>query len=417
MSTCCDHSAPGARSMLSMDEALARILAQARPVASQEDVPLLDALNRVLASAQVSAIDVPGADNSAMDGYALRAADLPGSGEASLPVSQRIPAGQEAQPLAAGTAARIFTGAPVPAGADTVIIQEVCQEEDGVVRFPVPVKAGANIRRAGEDIRRGSEVLAAGTRLTPQALGLAASVGLGSLPVFRRLRVAVLSTGDELVEPGSPLAHAGQIYNSNRYTLISLLRGLDCEVIDLGRVRDDYGETCAVLDRAAGQADLILSTGGVSVGEEDHVKNALEARGRLDLWRIAVKPGKPLAFGQIGEAFFIGLPGNPVSSFVTFQLFVKPFIAACQGERGAIQPAFALAAAFDWPRPDKRREFLRARLIAGDDGQLRVEIYPSQSSGVLSSTVWADGLVDVAPSQVIRVGDPVTFLPFKGLLP
>lgn len=416
MSTCCDTPAPGTRPMLSMDEARARMLAQARPIAGQEDVPLLDALNRILAVGQVSAIDVPGADNSAMDGYALRVADLSVSGEASLPVSQRIPAGQAAQPLQAGTAARIFTGAPVPAGADTVIIQEVCREEGGVVHFPVPLKAGANIRRAGEDIGQGSEVLAAGTRLTPQALGLAASVGLGRLPVYRRLRVAVLSTGDELVEPGGPLAHPGQIYNSNRYTLISLLRRLECEVIDLGRVRDDYAETCAVLDQAAGQADLILSTGGVSVGEEDHVKHALEARGRLDLWRIAVKPGKPLAFGQVGDAFFIGLPGNPVSSFVTFQLFVKPFIAACQGESGVKQPSFAVAAGFDWPHPDKRREFLRARLLPGEAGEFRVEIYPSQSSGVLSSTVWADGLVDVPPGRVIHAGDRVSFMPFLGLL-
>jgi molybdopterin molybdotransferase len=405
-------------SMLTFDAALKRLLAAARPVAEQEAVDTFAAGGRVLAHTQVSGIEVPPLDNTSMDGYAVASADVPAAGTC-LPVSQRIPAGSVGRPLQRGTAARIFTGAPIPPGADAVVMQELCAHEaadDGerVVINHVP-KPGEWIRRAGEDIRRGAEILAAGTRLRPQETGLAASVGLAYLPVFRRLRVAVFSTGDELVMPGEPLPD-GAIYNSNRYTLRALLATLGCEATDLGIVPDRLETTRSVLRQAAADNDLIITSGGVSVGEEDHVKPAVQAEGELDLWKIAIKPGKPLAFGHVRHgtraAAFIGLPGNPVSSFVTFVLLVRPFILRAQGAAQGLPAAQFLRADFDWARPDARREFLRARLNA--EGGL--DLFPNQSSGVLTSTVWADGLIDNGPGQAIRRGDTVRFLPFSELL-
>ena len=411
---------PQARAPLKpLDEALAELLAQAAPLAGTDTVNTFDADGRVLAQAATSPLQVPPNDNSSMDGYAVRCADVPAAG-VELPVAQRIPAGAFGVPLVAGTAARIFTGAPVPEGADAIVMQEDCEALDGDrVRVNAVPAQGQWIRRAGEDITRGAEVLAAGTRLTPAELGLAASIGLGTLQVARRPRVALFSTGDELVMPGDvPPAQMkpGAIYNSNRFFLRAMLLRLGCEVSDLGIVPDRREATVAALREAAQGHDLILTSGGVSVGEEDHIKPAVERLGTLQLWQIAMKPGKPFAYGQIphagGSAHFMGLPGNPVSSFVTFGLLVRPFLLRLQGVRDVAPKAIAATAGFDWPRADKRREFLRVR--QGADGTL--ELFPNQSSGVLTSAAWADGVVDNPAGQTIARGDTVRFLPFAELL-
>ncbi len=404
--------------LISLDEALARLAAgaQAQRIAQTESVDTFEARGRVLAQDVVSLLAVPPADNTAMDGYALRAADAAGAGSV-LPVSQRIPAGVVGQPLLPGTAARIFTGAQIPPGADAVVMQEHCQAlpaaDDGLgaVRVELPARPGQWIRRRGEDVQQGATVLHAGSRLTPQALGLAASVGAARLSVLRRPRVALFSTGDELVMPGQPLP-PGAIYNSNRYTLRGLLEAAGCEVSDLGIVPDRLDATRQALRRAAEGHDLILSSGGVSVGEEDHLRPAVRAEGRLDLWQIAVKPGKPLAFGQVGAALFVGLPGNPVSSFVTFLLAVAPVLRVIQGMPAAGPAPLQARADFDWPRADRRREFLRVRVNA----QGALELFMNQSSGVLTSSVWADGLVDNPPEQAIARGDMVRYLPLEALL-
>lgn len=411
------------RPLLTLDDALARLLAgaAAHAIAGRETVSTFDALGRVLAAPVGSLLDVPPADNTSMDGYALCAADVPAAGTV-LPVAQRIPAGVVGQPLARGTAARIFTGAQVPPGADAVVMQEQCEavageggEGLGAVRVNAVPEAGQWIRRRGEDVQRGATVLQAGTRLTPQALGLAASVGAAELTVCRRPRVALFSTGDELAMPGQPLK-PGAIYNSNRFTLRALLQAAACEVNDLGIVPDRLDATVDALRRAAEGNDLILSCGGVSGGDEDHVRPAVESLGWIEHWQLAVKPGKPLAYGGVrrpeGAAMFIGLPGNPVSSFVNFLLAVAPVLRVMQGGAGGLPAALAMRADFDWPRPDKRREFLRARL----NGAGGLDLFPNQSSGVLTSAVWADGLVDNPSGQVIRRGDGVRFLPFAELI-
>ncbi len=403
--------------LLSAAEALQHLLDACRPLTDTEVVTTLEAVGRVLAADQRSQLDVPPMDNTQMDGYAVRTADCEG-GNAVLPLSQRIPAGHVGEPLRPGTAARIFTGAMIPPGADAVVMQEQCSVDaaSGTVTVSHSPAPGDWIRRAGEDIRSGSVILAAGTRLRAQELGLAASVGLASLPVFRRVRVAVFFTGDELTMPGEPL-RPGAIYNSNRFMLRGLLQQLGCEVTDLGNVPDSLEATRAALRSAGDGHDLILTSGGVSVGEEDHVKPAVEAEGRLNLWQIAIKPGKPLAFGELGTegrrtAFFIGLPGNPVSSFVTFLMFVRPFILALQGARYQAPRSYPMRADFQWPKPDRRNEFLRVRV--NETGGL--DLFPNQSSGVLTSTVWGDGLVSNPPGQVIGAGDTVNFLPFTDLL-
>lgn len=399
--------------MLSFEEALSRLLAAAAPVDGIETLPLIAARGRVLASSQQSAINVPPHDNSAMDGYVLRAVDAPAP--CTLPISQRIAAGCVGQPLLAGSAARIFTGAPIPPGGDCVVMQENCREENGSVHLSEAAQSGKNIRRAGEDIRAGDTVLTAGTRLLPQHLGLAASVGLAHLPVRRRLKVALISTGDELTMPGETLK-PGAIYDANRFVLQGLLEQLGCSVSDLGVIPDQLEQTRAALRTAAAEHDLILTSGGVSVGEEDHVKPALQAEGELDLWKIAIKPGKPLAFGQVrkpgGTTAFIGLPGNPVAAFTTFLMLVRPFILHAQGRAQTAPQALRLPAAFAWPKPDKRREFLRARL--NDDGCL--VLYPNQGSGVLSSAAWADGLIDLPPATAVATGDLLRFYPLTELL-
>ena len=401
---------------MTLDEALARLLAAVQPLAQPETLTTFDALGRVLAADVASLLDVPPEDNTAMDGYALRVADVSAVATV-LPVSQRIPAGVVGEALQPGTAARIFTGAQVPRGADAVVMQEQCEAVDGGVRVNVVPEAGQWVRRRGEDVQRGSIVLARGTRLTPQALGMAASVGAATLSVARRPRVALFSTGDELVMPGEPL-RPGAIYNSNRYTLRALLQALGCECTDLGIVPDTLEATRDALRRAATDADLILTCGGVSVGDEDHLRPAVQAEGRIDLWQIAIKPGKPLAFGEVrrpgsaASVYFIGLPGNPVSSFVTFVLAVRPVLLRLQGASVAPPLGLAVRADFDWPRPDRRREFLRVRRNA--EGGL--ELFPNQSSGVLSSVVWGDGVVDNPPGQAIRRGDQVRYLCLADLL-
>ena len=402
--------------MRPFEDMRAALLAAATPLSTVEQVPTAEALGRVLAVDQISSLDVPPLDNSSMDGYALRCADVPAAG-ARLVVAQRIPAGSVGHSLAPGTAARIFTGAPIPHGADAVVMQELCSlDGDGVLIDHLP-RPGEWIRRAGEDIARGAVVLTAGQRLGPQMLGLAASVGCATLPVFRRLRVALFSTGDELVMPGEPLP-PGAIYNSNRYVLRGLLEALGCQVCDLGIVPDSLEATRAALRAAAGSNDLIITSGGVSVGEEDHVKPAVQAEGQLDLWLVAMKPGKPVAFGRVNGpaggsgADFIGLPGNPVSSFVTFLMLVRPFILRRMGVEDCLPHSIRLPAGFDWPRPDRRREFLRARV--GEAGQ--VELFPNQGPGVLSSTVWAAGLVDNPAGHAIAQGEPVSFIPYSELL-
>ena len=406
--------------MLSVRAALDFLLAAVRPVSDIELVPTIEANGRVLVEAQASTISVPSADNTQMDGYAVRAADCV-SGDATLTVSGRIPAGQVGQFLAPGCAARIFTGAMIPEGADAVVMQEQCRvNPTGTVTVLHTPKVGEWIRRAGEDIVNGAVILGAGTRLRSQELGLAASVGLASLPVWRRLRVAVFFTGDELTMPGEApggVLAPGAIYNSNRFLLRALLENLGCVITDFGIVPDTLAATRETLRQAAAGNDLIITSGGVSVGEEDHIRPAVEAEGRINMWQIAVKPGKPLAFGEVrkpdGAAFFLGLPGNPVSSLITFMLFVRPFILRQQGVN-EVGPArsYQMRANFNWSKPDRRNEFLRVKI--NDAGGL--DLFPNQGSGVLTSTVWGDGLVDVAPGQLIASGDMVRFIPFTEML-
>jgi molybdopterin molybdotransferase len=394
--------------LLSVDEALAQLLAGAKPVTEVEQVPTMQAAGRVLAKSQTSTMDVPPMDNSAMDGYAVRLADL--SSHKSLRIAQRIPAGSVGKPLEAGTAARIFTGAPVPAGADAIVMQEHCSVSGDLVSLNKKPSTGEWIRRTGSDIRKGGQVLAAGKRLLPQDTGLAASVGIGTLPVYRKLKLGLFFTGDELLMPGQPLA-PGRIYNSNRFTLNGLANAFGCEVRDYGIVPDNLDKTREVLRQAAAENDLIVTSGGVSVGDEDHVKPAVEAEGSLLMWKIAMKPGRPLAFGSVGNASFIGLPGNPVSSFVTFLIFVRPFILKAQGQTNTQAKVIDARADFDWLEPDARREFLRVKWNA----QGGLDIYPTQDSAVMTSTAWADGLVDNAAKKVIRKGERVRFLPYSEL--
>jgi len=397
-------------SLLEFSVARQMLLDRARPVAGTELVSTLSAAGRVLAEPVRSSLNVPPMDNTGMDGYALRVADVPVAGT-RLRVSQRIPAGAVGHALEPGTAARIFTGAPIPEGADAVVMQELTEREgDDVIVNQVP-QPGEWIRRTGEDIMDGAEILATGTRLRAQEVGLAASVGVPAVSVFRRLKVAIFFTGDELVMPGEPL-HDGAIYNSNRFVLNALLRRMGCEVTDLGIVRDSLEETRAALREAAQGHDLIITSGGVSVGEEDHVKPAVEAEGSLELWNIAMKPGKPLAHGRVGDAAFVGLPGNPVSTFLVFLLMVRPFVLRCQGVADVLPRPLQLRADFDWLKPIRRREFIRVKVNA--EGGL--ERYPNQSSGVLTSTSWADGVAEVPAETPIRRGETVTYYPFSTMM-
>ena len=407
-----------------LEDALAAVLAQAQPLPGAAFVDLLQADGRVLAADCIAPLQVPPLDNSAMDGYAVRSAEVAQVGTV-LPVSQRIPAGQVGTALQVGTVARIFTGAPLPPGADAIVMQEDCTVlDDGRVRFDAVPQPGQFVRRAGQDIALGSTALQAGLRLTPAALGLAASLGLAQLPVARRPRVALFSTGDELALPGSIAPQdlpPGHIFNSNRYVLASLLQRWGCEVVDGGILPDDRAATHAALAQAAEDCDLLVTSAGVSVGEEDHVRPVVEQLGALSLWKIAMKPGKPFAFGHVrrssegktaGQAHFIGLPGNPVSSLITALVLLRPFVLALQGASVVQPPAHWLTADFEITQRDSRREFLRARRNAA--GQL--ELFANQNSGVLTSTVWAEGLVDNPAQTLIARGDSVRFLPFSELL-
>ncbi|MEZ0604480.1 gephyrin-like molybdotransferase Glp [Paraburkholderia sp. IW21] len=409
--------------MLSTAEALATLLSAASPLTGTESIPTLEALNRVLSADVTSPLDVPPMNTSSMDGYAVSTADLATHGNRRLPVSQRIPAGHAPEPLKPGTAARIFTGATVPPGADAIVMQEQTEAAGDAVTILHSPAPGEWITAQGADIRSGSIILPAGTRLTPQALGLAASVGCAELQVRRRVKVAVFFTGDELTLPGEPLK-PGAIYNSNRFTLRGLLDNLGCDVTDYGIVPDKLDATRATLREAAQAHDLILTCGGVSVGEEDHVKPAVEAEGRLSMWQIAMKPGKPLAFGAVrrptqqataaasAETFFIGLPGNPVSSFATFLLFVRPFVLRLAGVERVTPRALSLRADFTQNKADRRNEFLRARVNPAGG----LDLFPNQSSAVLTSTVWGDGLIDNPPNHAISTGETVRFIPFSELL-
>ena len=398
-------------SMLSVDEAIASLLKQALPLTDTEQTPVFDASKRVLAEDLKSPVNVPGFDNSAMDGYALNTADVAHARAEGLEIAQRIPAGSIGAKLESRTCARIFTGAPVPEGANAVVIQEVCRVENNWLFIDQNMSAGENIRPRGNDIAVGEYILKAGTRLGPVHTGLIASVGLGHVSVYRKLKVAMFSSGDQIVEPGENL-QPGQIYNSNRPLMNALLKKQGCEVIDLGTVPDRFDATQETLLAAADQADLVMSSGGVSVGEEDHIKAALESVGELNLWRIRMKPGKPLAFGQIGNVPFIGLPGNPVSVFVTFILFARPFILKQQGLNENPPLVFPVQAGFDY-QSRKRSEYIRVH-IAGDTMRgLTAECYPKQGSDVLSSAAWATGLVEVPEETTIKSGDVVRYLPFS----
>ncbi len=408
---CC--TTPG---LISVEQAIEKILSQAAPVEETESVDILEALNSVLADDLFSTIDVPGYDNSAMDGYAVRSEDCQVSGN-KLPITQRIPAGQVGVPLEKGTAARIFTGAPIPEGADAVVMQEMCDANENSVVINATVNSGCNIRRAGEDIKNGSVVLNAGKRLRAQELGLLASVGLAKFNVKRKLKVATFFTGDEIVDPDATpgqLLAPGQIYNSNRYTLCGLLQSMYCEIIDLGIVPDTLEATTTVLKKAAESSDLVITSGGVSVGEEDYVRIALEKIGELSMWRIAMKPGKPVAFGKIDQTLFMGLPGNPVSVFVTFLIFARALILKLQGAENYRLKSGSVMADFDWQKVN-RQEYLRVRLVQKEKHMV-AQLYPHQGSGVLSSASWADGLIEVFAGKKIKKGDVVNYLSFEGLL-
>jgi len=415
--------------MLTAQQALDHLLSHAKPVSETETLAMQSALGRVLAQSVNSLVDVPPLDNTSMDGYAVRTADTHTPGQ-TLTIAQRIPAGSMGTQIEPGTAARIFTGAPVPPGADAVVMQEDCSTPEGAshqVQVNIAPTSGQWIRRRGEDLTAGKTALTAGTFLRPQELGVAASAGLTHLNVKRKVRVAAFFTGDELSLPGEPLKPGG-IYNSNRDTLLACIKSLGCDATDFGIVPDSLDATKETLRKASKDHDLIITSGGVSVGEEDHIKPAVSAEGRLDLWQIAIKPGKPLAFGAVrksdssksnavgtetaAETWFIGLPGNPVSSFVTFLLFVRPFILNLQGRDAGLPQSYPMRADFDWLKADRRNEFLRVKINA----QGGLDLFSNQSSGVLTSASWGDGLVDCPPGQAVKSGDMVKYIPFSALL-
>jgi molybdopterin molybdotransferase len=398
--------------LLTVTEALDRIMANAQPVREVEQLSLSDAFGRVLAVDHRAVVEVPGFDNSAMDGYAVRSCDT--RKDSVLKISQRIPAGQIGLALAPATAARVFTGAPLPPGADSVVRQEECQVDATGLRISRCIQPGENVRPRGHDAGLGDKILARGDVLTPQAVGLAASVGLASVSVFRRPRVAVFFTGDELADWGATLL-PGQIYNSNRGTIMALVRALGLDVVDLGRVDDHRQATRAALKEAASRADVILTTGGVSVGDEDHVRSVVQSEGALSLWRVAIKPGKPLAFGTVSGVPIFGLPGNPVSAFVTFLLFTRPYLLRLAGRTSWEAPWWPVRAAFERSKPQERCEYLRARLCR-DGEAVYAKPYARQGSDGMTGAAWADGLVEIPPRCVVAHGDALRFFSYAELL-
>ena len=406
------------QALLSIDEALELLLNSAKVTRSTQWLGLDDALNKILAVDLYADIFVPSFDNSAMDGYALNLKEeqINISGGTTFKITDRIPAGSTGNTLASGCAARLFTGAPIPKGANTVVMQEECELIENASRIEIyrPIALNENIRPMGNDIQSGDVILSKGKQLQPQDIALAASVGVGKLEVFNKIKVGVFFTGNELIEPGKSLQQ-GQIFNSNRYALVALLNKLDCEVINLGNIKDTLGATCQALEKLKSSCNLIITTGGVSVGEEDHVKPAVEKLGQLNLWRIKMKPGKPLALGCIGDCAFIGLPGNPVSAMVTFLLFARPFIKKMQGASNYLNIPFKVAANFDWHRAKPRREFVRVRLERTIT-PMQVNQYPKQGSDVLSSMVWADGLVEIPEEKTFKQGEILNFYPLNEMM-
>lgn len=400
--------------LMPVDEAISRLLDQAPPPPLAHMIPLGQAMGRVLAADIHSPVNLPAWDNSAMDGYALRAADLPQAG-GCLSIGGRIAAGDQASsPLLTQHAVQIFTGAPLPPGADTVVPQERCRVEGERVWFP-PVSVGDHVRKEGEEVRRGHLLLKAGKRLRAQELGLLAGAGIARVEVYRPLQVCLLSSGNELREPGDPLA-PGQIYNSNRYCLAALLRGWGVEVHDYGVMVDELAASRHALSLASSECDLLLSSGGVSVGEEDHLKQAIEELGNVDFWRLAIQPGKPLAFGEVAGKPWIGMPGNPSAALITALVVVRPFLLRAQGVTDVLPVPLAVPAGFDWLQRNKRRQYLRARLTPGADGQLSVELHPQQSSAMLTAACWADGLAVIECEQQVLKHDNVMFLSFADLM-
>ncbi|WP_321325179.1 gephyrin-like molybdotransferase Glp [Thiomicrorhabdus sp.] len=397
--------------MKTFDEALHYLLTKAIPTEQTETISIFDALGRVLAQSIVSPVNVPPHDNSMMDGYAIHAFDLEHNN--TFEVSQRIPAGTTPKPLQTGTAARIFTGAPIPEGANMVIMQEETEQvSESQIRITAnKTKPNQNIRVVGEDIAQNATILKPGHKLRPQDLGLITSIGFAEVTVYKPLTIATFTTGDELLEPGQA-AEPGKIYNANRYVLNGLVPQLGFKLIDLGRVEDTVDATVEAMKKAAEVADVVITTGGVSVGEEDHIKPAIEKLGSLDMWKVKMKPGKPIAYGDIQGTPFIGLPGNPVSAFATFNLFARPFLLKMQGANILKAKPIWLEADFDWLKAGFRREFARARLVNKNQISV-VEIYPNQGSGVLTSTVWADGFVVIPEDTQIHKGDKVAFYPFN----
>jgi molybdopterin molybdotransferase len=403
------------QNLLSTKQALDTLLGSVEATSKTNIYKLDDALNSVLAFDIYSDINVPDFDNSAMDGYAINLGpdkvNTPGG--FSFDITDRIAAGSSGQELNTDCAARIFTGAPIPKGANTVIMQEECDliDDDSKIEIFRPISLNENIRPKGNDIKSGDLILRSGKKLMPQDIALVASVGINKLEVRTKIKVGVFFTGDELIEPGDTI-NTGQIYNSNRYALVALLNNLGCEIINLGNIEDSLESTCKALKKLMNECDIIMTTGGVSVGEEDHVKPAVELLGKLSLWRIKMKPGKPLAFGKVGNAVFIGLPGNPVSAMVTFLLFARPLIKKMQGYSSYLNNTFKVRSSFDWNFSKARREFIRVK-INNSTSPPTVTKYPKQGSDVLSSIVWADGLAEIPEKSTFSSGQILEYYPLK----